>query len=144
LLDSNDELVYQEWTVIVHQQGYFKIWSSNCKSVHNRSIFPTQVNTRQDSYSTWNTWCTPPGTAGHTTPYTLYASKRIEAYGITLFLGLNDPRASCVRASHTPAVYPIIEIHRAAYSTADGRLIRQHTPAATYVSHMSRIVALFF
>jgi hypothetical protein len=34
-------------------------------------------------------------------------------------------------------------IHRAAYSAADGRLIRQYTPAATYVSHMSRIVALF-
>ena len=46
LLDSNDEL-YQEWTVIVHQQGYFRIWSSSCKSVHNRSnISYTQVNTR--------------------------------------------------------------------------------------------------
>jgi hypothetical protein len=30
--------------------------------------------------------------------HTLYASKRTKAYGITLFLGLNDPRA--------PAVYP--------------------------------------
>jgi hypothetical protein len=28
--------------------------------------------------------------------HTLYASRRIEAYGITLFLGLNDPRASRV------------------------------------------------
>jgi hypothetical protein len=47
------------------------------------------------------------------------------------------------RAPHTPAVYPI-GIHRAAaYSTADGRLIRQYTPAASYVLHMSRIVALF-
>jgi hypothetical protein len=62
--------------------------------------------------------------------------------GITLFLGLNDPRASCARAPHTPAVYPI-GIHRAAYSTADGRLIRQYTPAASYVSHMTRILALF-
>jgi hypothetical protein len=39
--------------------------------------------------------------------HTLYASKLIEAYGITLFLGLNDPRASRVRVPHAPAVYPI-------------------------------------
>jgi hypothetical protein len=74
--------------------------------------------------------------------HTLYASKRIEAYGITLFLGLNDLRASRVRVPHALAVNPI-GIHRAAYTGADGRLIRQYTPAATYVSHMSRIVALF-
>jgi hypothetical protein len=72
--------------------------------------------------------------AWHRWPHhTQYASKRIEAYGITHFLGLNDPRASRVRAPHAPAVLPI-GIHRAAYSTADGRLIRQYTPAASYVS----------
>jgi hypothetical protein len=59
-----------------------------------------------------------------------------------LFLGLNDPRASRVRAPHTPAAYPI-GIHRAAYSAADGRLIRQYIPTATYVSHMGRKVANF-
>jgi hypothetical protein len=36
------------------------------------------------------------------------------------------------RVPHAPAVYPI-GIHRATYSTADGRLIRQYTPAASYV-----------
>jgi hypothetical protein len=55
--------------------------------------------------------------------YTLFVSKRIEAYGITLFLGLNDPRASRVRVPHAPAAYPI-GIHRAICSAADGRLIR--------------------
>jgi hypothetical protein len=31
-----------------HQQGHFRIWSSSCKSVHNRSntSYYTQVNTR--------------------------------------------------------------------------------------------------
>jgi hypothetical protein len=113
---------------------YFRNWSSSCKSVHNRSNISscttTQVKTRTHTQL-------QPGIRGgacrlgHRWPHhTLYASKRIEAYGITLFLGLNDPRTSCVRAPHTPAVYSI-GIHRAAYSTADGRLIRQYTPAST-------------
>jgi hypothetical protein len=35
----------------------------------------------------------------------------------------------------------LMGIHRAAYSAADGQLIRQYTtPAASYVSHMSRII----
>jgi hypothetical protein len=62
-----------------------------------------------------------------------------------LFLGLrdlNDPSASRVRVPHAPAVYSK-GIHRAAYSAADGCLIRQYAHAATYVPHMSRIVALF-
>jgi hypothetical protein len=35
---KNEEL-YQKWTVILHNRGYyFKIWSStSCKSVHTRS-----------------------------------------------------------------------------------------------------------
>jgi hypothetical protein len=46
MLDSNHEL-YQEWTAIVRHRGYFRIWSSNGKLVHNRSnISYTQVNTR--------------------------------------------------------------------------------------------------
>jgi hypothetical protein len=46
LLDSNYEL-YEEWTVIVHHRGYFRIWTSSCKSVHNRSnISYTHINTR--------------------------------------------------------------------------------------------------
>ena len=62
--------------------------------------------------------------AWHRWPHhTLYASKRIEAYGITLLLGLNDSRASRVRVPHTPAVYPVVGIHGAANSAADGRLI---------------------
>jgi hypothetical protein len=134
LLDSNDEL-YQEWTVIVHHRGYFRIWSSSCKSVHNRSnISYTEVNTRTR---------TQPGIRGArrlaplAAPHTICNETHIEeAYGITLFLGHNDPRASRVQVPHAPAVYPI-GMYRAAYSTADGRLIRrQYTPAATYVSHM--------
>jgi hypothetical protein len=89
------------------------------------SVSYTQVNTRAH---------TQPGIRG---------ASRLAPYGITLFLGLNDPRASCVRAPHTPAVYPIGIQRAGAYSTADGRLIRQYTPAASYVSHMSHIVALF-
>jgi hypothetical protein len=74
--------------------------------------------------------------AWHRWPHhTLYASKRIEAYGITLFLGHNDLRASRVRVPHE---YPI-RIHRAAYSTADERLIiRQYTHAdITHEPHSS-------
>jgi hypothetical protein len=54
------------------------------------------------------------------TPHTIcIETHSIEAYGITLFLGLNDPRASRVRVPHAPAVYPI-GIHHAAYPAADG------------------------
>jgi hypothetical protein len=70
--------------------------------------------------------------AWHRWPHhTLYASKRIEAFGTDYaFPVLNDPKASRVRVPHAPAVYPI-GIHRAAYSATDGRLIRQYIPAAT-------------
>jgi hypothetical protein len=132
--ESNYEL-YQEWTIIIHYRGYFAgIWSSSYMS----NISYTQVNTKTHTLL---------GIRGArrlaplATPHTICIETH-KAYGITLSLELNDPRASRVRFSHAHAVYPI-GIHRAAYSTADGRLIRQYTPAASYVSHMSRIVALF-
>jgi hypothetical protein len=78
--------------VIVHHRGCFRIGSSSCKSVHNRSnISYTQVNTR--------THTQPAGIRGArrlaplATPHTitLYASKRIETYGITFFWDLMTP-----------------------------------------------------
>jgi hypothetical protein len=129
-----------------HQQGHFRIWSSSCKSVHNRSntSYYTQVNTRTH---------TQPGIRGTrrlaplATPHIIcietHRSLRDYAFPGT---HASEHHASGHHASelapHTPAVYPI-GIHRAAYSTTDGRLIRQYTPAASYVSHMSRIVAVF-
>ena len=63
LLDSNDELTLPRIDCNCRSLRLLRIWSSSCKSVHNRSnISYTQVNTR-------NTWCTPPGTASHTTHY---------------------------------------------------------------------------
>jgi hypothetical protein len=63
------------------------------------------------------------------TPHTIWIEthRSLRDYA---FLGLNDPRASCVRVPHAPAVYPI-GIHRAAYSAADGQLIRQYILEAT-------------
>jgi hypothetical protein len=134
LLDNYE--LHQEWTVIVHHRGYFRIWSSSCKSVHNRSnISYTQVNTRTH---------TQPGIRGarRLAPLATPHNVCIETHRSLRHYAFPGTRASCVRAPHAPAVYPI-GIHRAAYSTADGRLIRQYTPAS-YVSHMSRIVALFW
>jgi hypothetical protein len=91
---------------IVHHRGYLE----SCPPAASQFTIARKSPTH--TYSAWNTWCTPPGTAG-THTQTLFASKRIEAYGITLCLGLNDPRASPVRVPHAPAVYPI----GAAYST---------------------------
>jgi hypothetical protein len=115
LLDNYE--LYQEWTVIVHHRGYFRICSSCCKSVQNRS----------------NRTHTQPGTRGArrlaplATPHTLYASKRIEAYGITLFLGLNDPRASRVRVPHAPAVSQHRNTPCSLFSSADRRLVHKYT-----------------
>jgi hypothetical protein len=121
---------------------------SSCKSVYTRAseyLPHTQVNSRTHTHPTGIRGArrlTPLATT-HTNSYALGVQSL--HWGLTdllciyslrdyAFLGRNDPKASCVRAPHNPAVYPI-EIHRAAYSTADGRLIRQYTPAATYMYH---------
>jgi hypothetical protein len=84
-------------------------------------ISPTHTGKYYDSYSTSGIRSSAP-----------LATLLVTQSRACFFLGLNDPRVSRVRFPHIPAVYRI-GIHRAAYSSADGRLIRQYTPAATYI-----------